>query len=325
MKFAVIGTSWITDSYIDGALASGVWELSAVYSRSYDTGKQFAEKYGVDLVYTDLREFAKSDEFSAVYVASPNVFHAEQCKELLNGGKHVICEKPIVSYTSQLNELYEIADKNGLIFIEAIKFMHNPTKNLIEENLKKLGNISMANFSFCQRSSKLDNYLKGEIPNIFNPDMHTGGLMDLGVYCIYPALYYFGEPKSYSVSASIMDTGADSLGTITLKYDEFIVNLKYSKVSQSDTPSDIQGTDGTIYIGAISRLVNVEYISKTGEKNVIFAENGSTDLMKNEALSLYNFITDIDNHKEHYSRCKEMSKLVLKYMEIFRKEIGLTF
>lgn len=46
----------------------------------------------------------------------------------------------------------------------------------------------MVKLDFCQRSSKLDSYLEGELPNIFNPALETGALMDLGVYCVYPAL-----------------------------------------------------------------------------------------------------------------------------------------
>ena len=54
LRFGTVGTSWITDSYIEGALDSGLWTLAAVYSRTREKGLAFGAKYGVDTVFTDL-------------------------------------------------------------------------------------------------------------------------------------------------------------------------------------------------------------------------------------------------------------------------------
>lgn len=70
LKFGIIGTGWITESYIDGALDSGLWELSAIYSRSTECGFEFGKKYGVTNIFTDMEEMANSDA-DAVYIASP--------------------------------------------------------------------------------------------------------------------------------------------------------------------------------------------------------------------------------------------------------------
>ena len=66
-------------------------------------------------------------------------------------------------------------------------YLHLPQRKLLEDTLQQLGQISLVKLDFCQRSSKLDRYLQGELPNIFNPALETGALMDLGVYCVYPA------------------------------------------------------------------------------------------------------------------------------------------
>ena len=34
LRFGTIGTGWIANSYVDGALDSGLWQLTAVYSRT---------------------------------------------------------------------------------------------------------------------------------------------------------------------------------------------------------------------------------------------------------------------------------------------------
>ena len=55
MKYAVIGTSWITQSFIDGAKIHGEMVPDAVYSRDEKRGGEFALKNGRphDLVFTD--------------------------------------------------------------------------------------------------------------------------------------------------------------------------------------------------------------------------------------------------------------------------------
>lgn len=41
LRFGTIGTGWIANSYVDGALDSGLWQLTAVYSRTKEKGLAF--------------------------------------------------------------------------------------------------------------------------------------------------------------------------------------------------------------------------------------------------------------------------------------------
>ena len=70
--------------------------------------------------------------------------------------------------------------------------MHSPLKNKVKNALEKIGNITSAHFDFSQLSSKYKALVNGENPNIFNPEMKTGCLRDLGIYCFYPAVDFFG-------------------------------------------------------------------------------------------------------------------------------------
>lgn len=179
LNFAVIGSGWITDEYIMGAVDTGLWRLSAVYSRTQERGQAYAEKHGAEHVFTDLHEMARAGTYDAVYIASPNVLHYEQCKLFLEHKKHVICEKPLCAQGDKAAELFHIAEENGVVLMEAIMYLHLPQRKILEDALGQIGTVSMVKIDFCQRSSKLDAYLKGDLPNIFNPAMETGALMDL--------------------------------------------------------------------------------------------------------------------------------------------------
>jgi predicted dehydrogenase len=153
VKYSVIGTSWITKSFIEGADFLSSMVLDGVYSRSYEKGRTFADETGAKRVFMSLCDLAESDT-DLVYVASPNVCHYEQCKFLLESGKHVICEKPITITAQEFRELCEVARKKGLVYFEAIMYMHTCNRERLRAAVNSIGNVRSATFDFSQLSSK---------------------------------------------------------------------------------------------------------------------------------------------------------------------------
>lgn len=325
LRFGTVGTSWITDSYIEGALDSGLWTLTAVYSRSEETGRVFGAKYGVSTVFTDVRAMAQSDLIDAVYIASPNKLHAEHVRVFLENGKHVICEKPLSAHAADVQALQALAEERGLVYLEAIMFMHLPQRRLLEQALEKVGAIHMAKIDFCQRSSKYDAYLAGSLPNIFNPALETGALMDLGVYCIYPTLYLFGLPEQSQITAQLLGSGADGSGIIAMQYPDKLVNLVYSKIGQAAANTDFQGDLGTVSVESISRLANIEIIYNDGTREAVCGEEPKYKLMGWEAKDFYRFITEPEASSEAYAQCAALAYTVSKYMEQLRRSGGIRF
>ncbi len=325
VRYGVIGTSWITDSFIQGTKTFEGLNLTAVYSRSLEKGKDFAEKYDVGLVFSDLAEMATSDKIDAVYIASPNAFHYEQSKIFLENGKHVICEKPITVEPDELIELQELAKKKNLIYMEAIMMLHLPQRKLIKEALKKIGKITSARFDFSQFSSKYEALQKGEVPNIFNPKMATGCLMDLGIYCIYPAVDFFGEPQEILNTATFLPTRADSIDNGIFIYPDKQVNISCSKTGQSYLGSEIMGDKGTIVISSISKLTGADLILHNKDKENLVGDIEKHILMSYEAKSFYNYITDFPKYKDEYYENNEITLKVSKIMKEMREKAGISF
>jgi predicted dehydrogenase len=97
IRFGVVGTNFISDWVIAGGREDERFELSAVCSRTEDTGRAFAAKHGIPHCYTSLEEMAADPLIDAVYIASPNAFHATQSILCMKHGKHVLCEKAFAS------------------------------------------------------------------------------------------------------------------------------------------------------------------------------------------------------------------------------------
>ena len=57
INFAVIGTSNITFEFVTAAVKSGRYNLSAVYSRCEQKGKEFADKFGCKTVSKNVRSY----------------------------------------------------------------------------------------------------------------------------------------------------------------------------------------------------------------------------------------------------------------------------
>lgn len=78
VRFGVVGTNWITEAFIKAASDHQDFALTAVYSRTKERAEEFAGKFQVKSVYTDIETMASSNEIDAVYIASPNSLHARQ-------------------------------------------------------------------------------------------------------------------------------------------------------------------------------------------------------------------------------------------------------
>lgn len=322
MRYGVIGTGWIAKSFIDGAREVCASEFAAVYSRTAESGNKFASENKIEKVYTDINEFAKGD-FEAVYIASPNRLHYEQSKLMLQSGKHVICEKPITVEPEELEELQALADEKGLIYVEAIMYMFNPARDLLRDALGKIGKITSAHFDFSQLSSKYPAYQKGELPNIFNPALATGCLMDLGIYCVYPALDLFGLPEKITACAHFMESGADGSGTAGLLYSDKLITFTYSKLGQDRLGSQIFGDEGTIKIESISKLINMSITAKNGDIQGITGDVPKEKLMGYEALGFERFIADPSD--EYYQVTRHRALQVSQIMRQIRDICGIKF
>lgn len=325
MKYGTIGTSMITDNFIRSSRLVDGLDLTAVYSRRLEKGLEFSQKYGVKTVFTDMEQMASSDAIDAVYVASPNSLHYEQCKLFLQHGKHVLCEKPIAVTSVQVRELIDLARQKNVVYMEAIIMLHLPARLLLREALQKIGTITTARFDYSQLSSKYQSYLNGDVPNIFNPKFATGCLMDLGIYCVYPALDFFGMPEKITTAAGFLATGADGCGSSIFSYQDKQVTLSYSKTGQSRVGSEILGDKGTIVIDSISKLTGIKIVWNDGTEEPLVGDVPKDSIMSGEARSFFHYVTDRARYEEEYQYACELAVQVSETMGIMREQANIKF
>ena len=226
IRFAVIGTNWITRQFVDAAHETGKLKLTAVYSRSLEQAQSFSNDYLVEHLFTSLDEMAQSDAIDAVYIASPNSLHFPQTKLFLSHKKHVICEKPLASNIQEVEAAIALARENQVVLFEAFKTASLPNFLLLQQSLPKIGKVRKAFINYCQYSSRYQRYLDGENPNTFNPAFSNGSIMDIGFYCLASAIALWGEPHGVTATASLLESGVDAHGVVVLDYGDFSVTLQ---------------------------------------------------------------------------------------------------
>ena len=322
IRFGVIGTSEITQVFLKGAKLVEKFKLAAVYSRKEETAREFADKYGVKTIFTSLEEMAKSDEIDAVYIASPNSFHAKQAIIFMKNRKHVLCEKAFASNIKEVEEMIKVAKENNVVLMEAMRTTLTPNFKIVMENIYKLGKIRRYFSSFCKYSSRYDKYREGVVLNAFKRELSNGALMDIGVYTIYPMITLFGEPKEIKATSYMLESGVDGEGSVIFKYDEMEGSVIYSKISNSYLPTEIQGEEGTMIIDKINEVNSVKIVYKDGNIEEL-STNQEEDSMSYEIDEFVNLI--INNKKESNINSLENSKIVMKIMDNVRSQIGLEF
>ena len=251
IRFAVIGTNTITDKFLQAAALVPQLKLCAVYSRTLTRAQEYAQMHSVSLVFDSLEALACSDQIDAVYIASPNFCHAAQSILMMQHHKHVLCEKPIASNTSEFQQMCDTAIQNHVILLEAMRSVFSPGFAAIRSLLPALGTIRLVDFSFCKYSSRYDHFKEGIIENAFCPALSNSALMDIGVYCVHPLVSLFGAPASVQSSSIFLSNGFEGAGTVLLQYPDMQATLRYSKISDSHLQSQIQGETATLLIDKI--------------------------------------------------------------------------
>lgn len=327
MRFGLIGTNFITEWLLAGAAHIEDFEATAVGSRSMETGRAFADKYGIEHVFTDFEEMAKSGLVDAVYVATPNYCHARIANLFLSHGIPVLGEKPFAANAREVESMLETADKNGTFVMEAIKSLYVPEFEAIRAQFPKIGKLRRAVLQMNRYSSRYDLYLEGKNPNTFNKALANGAIMDMGVYNVQLAVALFGAPKTITATGVLLEEGrgVDGVCTVILGYGDFECVCMTSKVNTSHLPCEIGGEQGSVTFSMSGALENIKLYDNKGNCTDVDAKNPlpHKDNMYYELCAFMQQVKHPDPAFSEKTRVQERE--VIRILDEARRQIGLVF
>ncbi len=322
LRLGTIGTSGITEQFIEAAINSGKYSLEAVYSRTQDRALLFKEKFKALKAYTDWEVFLNDPEIDVIYIASPNSLHFEQAKQVLIHQKHAIVEKPIVTSLPHLDRLIDLARQNNKVLVEAARHLYEPNFMTISKWIKNLPRVYGASLTYSKYSSRYDEVLKGGEPAIFSPNFDGGSVNDLGIYVVYAAIHWFGKPLSVHAFTQKVETGVDGKGMALLRYPDFDVTLNFGKINTSLHSTEIYGPDQTLILDGVTGLSEATLIdARTKEAQKLNLEEPAANPLSWEANEFADLILNFqkEESKVLLSKRLTLSRNVHEVLEQIRR------
>lgn len=321
MKWGIVGTNFISDSFMKGIQSLEEQRVVGVCSGKKENAISFSEKYHIESVFDSLEQMISSNKVDAIYLAVPNSKHCEMAQQCLEAKIPVFVEKPFVLNRKQVQQVLTTANTMKTYVHDGIVPLYSPNFKNLKEAISKIGELRQVTFTFSKVSSRYAAYLNGENPTTFRRELGNGSLMDLGVYGIAVAIGLFGKPVSVKASGHLLSTGVDGMGKCTLSYPTFDVDVYHSKMTNTSNISEIQGEKGLITIGWISLMKEIELSLYNGEKEVISLDEGDVF-----AHQLRDFQDSIDHHRFQSALVShDTSELIIEILQECRHQIGVIY
>ena len=322
IRLGTIGSGAIVRSILDNVKLTEGIKLEAVYSRTEEKGRGLASDYGVDKVYTSLEALFADEDVNFIYVASPNNLHYPHTKAALQAGKNVICEKPFASTKEKAEEVVALAKEKNLLLVDATPTFFLPNLQILKDQLPKVGRIKLVMGNYSQYSSRYDNLLAGQVPNVFSPDYAGGCLMDINYYNVYLNVALFGKPERTVYIPNVYDNLVDTSGLLTMEYEDFVSSQAGAKDTWGVNYFQIEGEKGYIYIKDGSNgIAEVRVVTKNSDETFNLQPN--PDRWFYEVQEMTKMILDGDQDK--MEKGLETMLSVIEIIESSRKKAGILF
>lgn len=115
IQLVIIGTGSMANLHARSFREIDAVNLYGVYDIDSKRAAAFAKTHNIDKVFTGLREIIEDKECTAVSIVTPDKFHAPIAMDMLSGGKHTLCEKPLATNSDDARKMASIAKESGLV------------------------------------------------------------------------------------------------------------------------------------------------------------------------------------------------------------------
>ena len=156
----------------------------------------FAARWGWQETETDWKKVVGRDDVDVVVITTPPTVHRDIAVAAAKAGKHVFCEKPISLNAAEAQEMYDAAEKAGVVHYLNHEYRRCPAialaKRLIDEG--KIGRV------FHWRSAYLQSWLVDpDFPLTWHQIKELAGSgvqAGLNSHCVDLARFLVGDIKS---------------------------------------------------------------------------------------------------------------------------------
>lgn len=304
VKMGIIGCGRVAKRFPSEAdVVSGV-SITSVYDIDKNQSIDFSKNFSGIKVCNSLQELF--NDIDAVYIATPHLSHYENIKAALHAKKHVLCETPMVLNGEQAKELYQLAESQGVILMEANKTAHCPAFNhlivLIKSGL--IGDVVDIEASLSQLLDKGGRE--------FDPAQAGGAMFEQGSYPLLPILKLMGIQYEKLEIFSRMENGVDIHTKGVFRYPKAVCSFKVGLGVKTEGNLVISGTKGYAYVPAPwwkTDYFELRYEDQNNNKKFFYKWDGF-----GLRYEVQEFISCIFNHRFSSARLRRRESIQMAFI-----------
>jgi len=169
LRWAIIGTSFISETMARAIAESDGSRIEAVFGRDVTRLADFADRHGIEKRYTNYDRLLDDPEIDVVYIGLPNNVHHQAVIKAANKGKAILSEKSLTTTMEDANALAAAVRSTNVFFLEGLMYLSHPLIDHLGDIIRsgRLGTIRSVSGSYAADIWQLVNPLgKGTIYNL---------------------------------------------------------------------------------------------------------------------------------------------------------------
>ncbi len=205
VRWGIAAPGHIAAQFAEGLALVDDAELVAVGSRAKERADAFGDRFDIPTRYGSYDELMEDTGVDVVYVATPHAQHEAVVLQAIEGGKHVLCEKPFALNATQATRMAEAARARGVFAMEALWSRFLPSYRAVAELLRdeRIGEPMVVEADFGFRVPLMPEH------RLFDLAQGGGALLDLGIYPLQLCSMVLGTPDHVVAEGHVGETGAD--------------------------------------------------------------------------------------------------------------------
>ncbi|MGV8980227.1 Gfo/Idh/MocA family protein [Clostridium sp.] len=203
LRVGIIGCGGIANNKHMPSLAKiSQVEMVAFCDILIEKAEDAAKKFGTEdaVVYEDYKELLKDKNIDVIHVCTPNRSHSSITVDVLEAGKHVMCEKPMAKTSEEARRMLEAAKHTGKKLTIGYQNRFRGDSRYLHEICEKgdLGEIYFAKAHAIRRRA---------VPTwgVFLNEFEQGGgpLIDIGTHALDLTLWMLNNYKPKYVVGNV--------------------------------------------------------------------------------------------------------------------------
>ena len=272
IKVGFVGAGWMGSCQMQRIMERDDAEVVALFEKNAERGKEVLISLGLseDILVDDYQKIIDNPEIDAVWLVSPNSFHAPQAIAAMEAGKHIFCEKPASTVFGDHCREIELSEENPNLktFVDYILYF-----DTMEEYLRTM----VADGEFGEINQIQINYrhpvnIAGD--KVWKLDQSImGDAIGMGINHALSVMVFAMAPQAKPVAVyatsqnpNVRGFEADPLYNIVVKFDNGATGFCFGNIDHGngyDAYHNFSGTKGSfVFDSQTDRTHKVRYWSE---------------------------------------------------------------